>query len=117
MMGPTRTTSRRPPPAARAIQVPLRLLRPPRLGAHGRGGARHGVALVVYLHLFGGTINSVHGGQLFYNIKQAHSLSSVPIDLKAIPLHNIHVLFAKFSCDSCSEQFGFKCVRTFVLDY
>lgn len=53
---------------------------------------------------------------LFDNIKQARSLSSVAIDLRAIPLHNIHVLFAKFSCDICSAQFEFTCVRTFVLD-
>uniref|UniRef100_A0A453GY00 ABC transmembrane type-1 domain-containing protein n=1 Tax=Aegilops tauschii subsp. strangulata TaxID=200361 RepID=A0A453GY00_AEGTS len=47
------------------------------MAAGGAAAAAHGVALVVYLHLFGRAINSLHGrhtDQLFRDIKQQHAL-------------------------------------------
>ena len=43
------------------------------MAAGGLAAAAHGVALVVYLHLFGRAIDSLHGRhsqELFHNVKQ-----------------------------------------------
>jgi ATP-binding cassette subfamily B (MDR/TAP) protein 1 len=56
------------------------------MAAGGVAAAAHGVALVVYLHLFGKAINSLHGRhsqELFDNIKQVGRPFLVTADLKA----------------------------------
>ena len=67
------------------------------MAAGGLAAAAHGVALVVYLHLFGGAINSLHGRhtqELFDNIKQVLPLVSlVTSDLKAMPLRLLLLRF------------------------
>jgi hypothetical protein len=76
------------------------------MAAGGVAAAAHGVALVVYLHLFGKAINSLHGRhsqELFDNIKQVGRPFLVTADLNSQSHAGLHVLLDSVEWDTCAS--------------